>query len=114
MTREFASQTKAYMETAGFRSQRELAIDSGVDHSAISRLLKGNRNATPRVAGALLHSLHVPGEHRVEFLLLAAGHDAISIKYTVGSDIRTPEQIKLDGRAVRRQATTARKASKAR
>lgn len=93
MTREFVSQTRAYMETAGFRSQRQLAIDSGINHSTISRLLKGDRNATPKTAGALLHSLRIPGEYRTEFLLLAAGHDAMSIRYTVGTIIRTPEEI---------------------
>ena len=114
MTKEFVSQLRAYTEAAGFHSQRQLAQDAGIDHSTISRLLKGNRNATPNVAGALMHSLSVPGEARAEFLLLAAGHNTAFIKNTLGGEVSTPEQILFDGYATRTQTSARRRSSRPR
>lgn len=93
MSKEFASQVDAYRRAAGYRSQRRLSLDAGISHSTIPRLLKGDRNATPVVAGALMHSLRVPVELRAEFLLLAAGHDATSLRETLGTVPRTSEEI---------------------
>ncbi len=73
MTKEFASELGLRMAAQGF-SQRRLGEASGVDHSSISRLLKGNRNASPQVAEGLMSGLHVAPDQSARFLLLAAGH----------------------------------------
>lgn len=71
MTVEFAQRLRRDMRGM---SQRQLASRVGVDHSTISRLLGGKRNATPEVAEGLMRGLRTLPTDRARFLLLAAGH----------------------------------------
>lgn len=79
MTKEFAAELGSRMATEGF-SQRRLGEVSGVDHSSISRLLRGDRNATHEVAMGLMAGLHVNPGQSARFLLLAAGHSSEDIQ----------------------------------
>lgn len=83
MTKEFAERLKRDMDSMGF-TQRGLALDSGVNHSTISRLSGGKRNATAGIAVKLADSLiDIPSE-RVEFLLFAAGHSEAEVRRSLG------------------------------
>lgn len=91
MTAEFAEKLKESMEAMGF-TQRRLALDSGVDHSTISRLSTGNRNATAEVAAKLADSLIDLRSEKAEFLLFAAGHSEKTVKNAIGYKRKTPSR----------------------
>jgi len=81
MTVEFAQRLWREM---GALTQRELGEKSGVDHSDISRLLGGKRNATPRVAEGLMRGLEIPPADQADFLLTAAGHSRAVVAAATG------------------------------
>ena len=74
MSIEFAERLR---HTMGDMSQRELANRAGVDHSTISRLLSGKRDATAPVAEALVKVFpDKTKKEKQEFVLSAVGHSA--------------------------------------
>ena len=80
MTVEFAQRLKQEM-AENMISQRQLAQKAGINHSTVSKLLVGNRNANSEVAEGLMRALSIEIPHdRNEFLLLAAGHSKKVIK----------------------------------
>ena len=83
MTVEFAKLLEEDMKSMGF-NQRGLALDSGVNHSTISRLSTGRRNATAEIAVKLADSLVDDSSERAEFLLFAAGHSRSEVKKSLG------------------------------
>ena len=83
MTVEFADRLRHEM---GALSQRDLGTIAGINHSSISRLLRGNRNATPRVAEGLMKALEIPPADQVDFLLTAAGHSRAMIRTVTGRE----------------------------
>jgi len=84
MTVEFSRRLKSEMNGV---SQRELARRSGINHSTISRLLDGERDARADVALGLMKGLGKKTS-QVEFLLSAAGHSESVIAEVTGR--RTP------------------------
>jgi transcriptional regulator with XRE-family HTH domain len=81
MTVEFAQRLRRDM---GALSQRDLGSISGMNHSNISRLLRGNRNATPKVAEKLMKALEIPPADQADFLLTAAGHSRAVVEAATG------------------------------
>lgn len=77
MTKEFAEQMRSYLpniDPEGTLTQSELAKILDIDHSYLSRILSGTRNARPDQAINLMTKLKVPDDKAVEFLLVASGH----------------------------------------
>lgn len=98
-------------------SQRQLALQSGVDHSTISRLIRGDRMPSLGTATALargLREIH-PDADTAQYLGLVGGASVTSpiarVEYALRADeaLNEPDVREIMGRylAVRRQATTA-------
>lgn len=101
MTEAFRDHLQNLMRVRGF-SQRSLAAQSGVDHSTISKYLKGDTNAVAKCSVRLAEVLVEP-EYAAEFHLLAVGFPRDVVEAATGKPIRTYAEIgdQYDGRLAR-------------
>ena len=91
MTEAFAQRYRAEMDIRGY-SQRSLGEMVGLNHSAISGMLRGKRSATADVAQKL--AMIVPDSRRAEIILLAHGHSVADVEQMLGHHVATPGEIR--------------------
>ena len=89
----FSEWLRAQLRARGM-SQRQLAQQSGVEHSTISRLLSSNRSPSLGTATKLARALRALRDEQVmpEFVEAAPGHPTARVEYALRSDDQLSER----------------------